>query len=58
MLDNAVEFLTSEDGTETVEWAIIVGIIAVGAVVAITSIGHFVNKSFRNLVKLIRKASK
>jgi len=51
-------FWKSEDGTETVEWAIIVGLIAVGAIAVIASIGHFVEKSFKNLVKFLTKADR
>lgn len=36
-------------GTETVEWAIVIGIIAVGAIVMAINIGAHVQNSFANL---------
>jgi Flp pilus assembly pilin Flp len=45
-----LRFLRDERGTETVEWAIVLGIIAVGAIAAAATIGTFVTNSFNNLV--------
>jgi pilus assembly protein Flp/PilA len=42
-------FLRDQKGTETVEWAIIIGIIAVGAIVFIVSIGGWVSRKFGTL---------
>ena len=36
-------------GTETVEWAIVIGIIAIGAIVMAINIGKHVQNSFSNL---------
>ena len=42
-------FLRDEQGTETVEWAIIIGIIAVGSIAFIASIGSWVQDKFSTL---------
>ena len=42
-------FLCNEKGTETVEWAIIIGIIAVGAIGFIVLIGGWVKDKFELL---------
>jgi len=42
-------FLSDERGTETVEWAIMIGIIAVAAIGAILAIGNWVVTRFQNL---------
>ena len=42
-------FLTDERGTETVEWAIIIGLIAVASIAAIVSIGGWVSGKFNSL---------
>ena len=42
-------FLTDERGTETVEWAIIIGLIAVGAISLAGLIGGWVGDQFQNL---------
>ena len=44
-----MRFLKDEQGTETVEWAIIIGIIAVGAIGFIASIGDWVQAQFAEL---------
>ena len=43
------EFLRDEKGTETVEWAIMIGIIAVAAIATIVSIGGWVQTQFTTL---------
>ena len=43
------KFINDERGTETVEWAIIIGIIAVGAIGFITTIGTWVVGKFQTL---------
>lgn len=45
----AKEFLSDERGTETVEWAIMVGIIAVAAIASIVAIGGWVSTKFGQL---------
>ena len=47
------KFLNDERGTETVEWAIIIGIIAVSAITAIGLIGGWVVTQFENLAVAI-----
>jgi len=42
-------FLMDQKGTETVEWAIIIGLIAVGAIAFIALIGPWVTTQFKNL---------
>lgn len=42
-------FLKDEQGTETVEWAIIIGLIAVASIIAIGSIGTWVSGKFSEL---------
>ena len=46
-------FLCNEKGTETVEWAIIIGIIAAGAIAFILSIGTWVVTQFKNLASAL-----
>jgi Flp pilus assembly pilin Flp len=41
--------LKDERGTETVEWAIVIGLIAMGAILLATSIGGSVTRAFTNL---------
>lgn len=42
-------FLKDEQGTETVEWAILIGLIAVAAIAAIINIGLWVAGKFNDL---------
>jgi pilus assembly protein Flp/PilA len=42
-------FLRDEQGTETVEWAIIIGLIAVASIATIVSIGTWVSGKFTAL---------
>jgi len=44
-------FFRDQKGTETVEWAIIIGLIAVGAIVVIGLIGGRVQALFEKLFK-------
>ena len=46
-------FLRDEQGTETVEWAIIIGIIAVGAIALMATIGNWVMAQFQRLADAI-----
>lgn len=43
------KFLKDEQGTETVEWAIIIGLIAVASIGLIVTIGQWVNTKFAAL---------
>jgi len=49
-------FLRDEQGTETVEWAIIIGIIAVGAIALMATIGTWVQDQFQALADAITGA--
>ena len=42
-------FIKDEQGTETVEWAIMIGVIAVAAIAIIMSIGQWVLAQFTDL---------
>ena len=44
-----LRFLKDERGTETVEWAIVIGLIAVGAIAAAATIGAWVQDRFTTL---------
>jgi len=48
-MKTVLRFLRDQHGTETVEWAIVIGIIAIGAITAAGVIGTFVSKSFSSL---------
>ncbi|MBN2270320.1 MAG: Flp family type IVb pilin [Sedimentisphaerales bacterium] len=50
------KFLRDEQGTETVEWAIIIGIIAVGAIAFMATIGQWVYDQFQYLSNGIEAA--
>jgi len=39
LMNQLVRFAKDEQGTETLEWGLVCGLIVVGAIVAITSIG-------------------
>lgn len=54
MMKRVLDFLRKEDGTETVEWAIIIGIIAVGAIALVASIGAWVLAKFEALDSAIQ----
>jgi len=43
-------FVKDENGLETVEYAIILGLIVVGTVLLITQLGTWVNTQFSNIV--------
>jgi Flp pilus assembly pilin Flp len=49
-MKTVLRFLRDDRGTETVEWAVVLGIIAVGAIALAGTIGTFVSNSFQNLV--------
>jgi len=46
MLALVKRFLSDEKGTETVEWAIMIGVIAVAAILTIVAIGNWVRGKF------------
>jgi pilus assembly protein Flp/PilA len=46
MMDMVKRFVRDESGTETVEWAIMIGLIAVAAIVFIVGIGGWVANKF------------
>ena len=43
------QFLRDERGTETLEWGLVCGLIVVGAIVAISSIGPKVTKMWQDV---------
>ena len=47
------ELVKDESGTETLEWGLVCGLIVVGAIVAISSIGPKVTKMWNNADKAI-----
>ena len=56
MMRKVLSFLRKEDGTETVEWAIIIGIIAVGAIALVAAIGTWGLGKFQALNSAIQSA--
>jgi pilus assembly protein Flp/PilA len=48
-MEKVWRFLKDEEGTETVEWAIMIGLIAVGAIAIIAWIGGWVSGRFSQL---------
>jgi pilus assembly protein Flp/PilA len=49
MKEKLLRFLKEEEGTETVEWAIMIGLIAVASIGVIIGIGAWVNTKFSTL---------
>jgi Flp pilus assembly pilin Flp len=45
-MKTVLRFLRDQHGTETVEWAIVIGIIAVGAIASAVAIGGYVAGAF------------
>ena len=54
MNEKLMRFLKEEEGTETVEWAIMIGLIAVTAIGIIVGIGIWVNSKFDTLYQSIK----
>ncbi len=48
-MKTVLQFLRNDQGTETVEWAIVIGLIAVGAIALAAEIGTHVYNAFNNL---------
>ena len=48
-MERIKRFLKEEEGTETVEWAIIIGLIAVTSIATIVLIGTWVSGKFTDL---------
>lgn len=48
-MESIKRFLSDEKGTETVEWAIMIGVIAVAAIATIVAIGNWVSDQFAAL---------
>jgi pilus assembly protein Flp/PilA len=48
-MEKIKRFLMEEEGTETVEWAIIIGLIAVASIATIVGIGTWVSGKFTSL---------
>ena len=53
-MSKVMNFLRRQDGTETVEWAIIIGIIAVGSIATIIIIGTWVKTKFDALCTAVQ----
>jgi len=53
VVKNVTAFLRDERGTETLEWGLVCGLIVVGAIVAISSIGPKVKTMWENTAKAI-----
>ena len=49
MKEKLLSFIKEEQGTETVEWAIMIGLIAVASIAVILGIGNWVNQKFTSL---------
>ena len=49
MKEQILSFIKEEEGTETVEWAIMIGLIAVASIGVIVGIGTWVNAKFTEL---------
>ena len=45
-----IDFLKDEDGLETVEYAIILGLIVAGTITLIVTLGSWVNTQFQTVV--------
>jgi len=56
MIKMLKRFLSDERGTETVEWAIMIGIIAVAAIGFILAIGTWVKGKFETLSTEVQKS--
>lgn len=52
LLENVKRFIRDEKGLETVEYAIITGLIVVAAIVLIQTVGSRVAAAFTNLLSL------
>jgi pilus assembly protein Flp/PilA len=57
MKEKFVRFFKEEEGTETVEWAIIIGLIAVAAIGIILGIGSWVTGKFSSLYSAVSSSS-
>jgi pilus assembly protein Flp/PilA len=53
MLKSITNVLTNEDGATLVEYALVVGLIAAVAVVAVTALGAKVVTMFQNITKAV-----
>jgi len=49
LLQKLRRFVRDEQGTETLEWGLVCGLIVIGAIVAITAIGPKVTKMWNDL---------
>ena len=53
-MKRVLDFFRGQEGTETVEWAIIIGIIAVGSIATIIIIGTWVKGKFDALCSAVQ----
>ena len=49
-----IRLFTDENGTETLEWGLVCGLIVLGAIVALTSIGPKITGMWNNLDAAIK----
>ena len=49
LIKSLARFVRDEQGTETLEWGLVCGLIVVGAIIAITSIGPKVTDMWNNV---------
>ncbi len=57
MKEKLLRFIKEEEGTETVEWAIMIGLIAVASIAVIVGIGTWVNGKFTALSNALQASS-
>ncbi len=57
MKEKLLRFIREEEGTETVEWAIMIGLIAVASIAVIVGIGTWVNNKFTALSNALEASS-
>jgi len=53
-MNTLIRLLKDEHGTETLEWGLVCGLIVIGAIVAITSIGPKVTAMWTNMDAAIK----
>ena len=57
MKEKLLRFIKEEEGTETVEWAIMIGLIAVASIGVIVGIGAWVQGKFAELSSSLSASS-
>ena len=54
LIKSLARFVRDEQGTETLEWGLVCGLIVIGAIVAITAIGPKVSTMWSNVNTAIK----